>query len=160
MRKLSLLLGIVFSTHLLIAQQYNTAVGVKGDWSTLNYDLAQISVKHFFNSPYAIEANLGFGVQYLWLEGVCHRNMPLKGDVEWYAGGGADVGYWFTKNVRADNPNPHQGVWTGTTALVGLEFTTNVIPLNFALDAGPTFRFTPTPQIGLKVGFAARYAFK
>lgn len=154
-----LFVGVILLSSSSYSQQYKTAIGVKGDWSNLNYDLALISVKHFFNSPNAIEGNLGFGNGFIWTEAMYHRNFTLKGDLDWYAGAGLDLGYWSArKNDRLTAP--HYGFWSGSTTVVGLELTTNVIPLNFALDIGPTFRLTPNADIGVKVGFAARYAIK
>jgi hypothetical protein len=159
MKKLSLLFFLVMFAHGLNAQQYKTAIGVKGDWSTLNVDLAEFSVKHFFNSPSAIEVNFGAGRRFLWLEGLYMYNQPLKGDFDWYVGGGLDLGYWNTNyDNRYDNAT-HSGFWGGSTGVFGVEYTFGFVPLNFAVDLGPTFRIVPDLEVGLKVGFAARYAF-
>ena len=141
------------------AQQYKTAIGIKGDWSSLDVDLAMFSVKHFFSAPNAFEVNFGAGRRYVWVEGLYLYNQPLKGEFDWYAGGGVDLGYWNTNyDNRYDNAT-RSGFWGGATGLFGVEYTFSVVPLNFALDAGPTFRLVPDMEVGIKVGFAARYAF-
>lgn len=159
-RSVLVLIGLFLITSFSYAQQYRTAVGVKGDWSTLNYDLAELSMKHFFTDQHALEANVGFGKRYIWLEGAYHHNQRLKGDVDWYFGGGVDFGYW---NINYDNRydrSTHTGFWGGSTGVVGVEYTTNVVPINVALDFGPTIRVVPDLELGVKVGFAVRYAFR
>ncbi len=148
----------VFSLSVL-SQQYNTAVGVKGDWSNLDINLAELSVKHFFTGFDALETNIGFGRRYLWLEGMYHRNQPLKGNIDWYGGAGLDLGYWNTNYDNRYDNETHSGYWSGINAVVGLEYTTDFIPINLALDLGPTIRVIPERQIGLRVGFACRFAF-
>lgn len=159
MKNLLLILAISMASHSAFGQQYNTAIGIKGDWSSLDVDLAQFSVKHFFAPPSAFEINFGAGRRYVWLEGLYLYNQPLKGDFDWYVGGGVDLGYWNTNyDGRYDNAT-HTGFWGGATGLFGVEYTFKVIPLNFALDLGPTFRLVPDMEVGVKVGFATRYAF-
>ena len=144
------------------SQRYNTAIGVKGDWSTLNVDLAQFSVKDFFDTQEALEFNLGLvggAKRFIWLEGMYLYHQPLKNDFDWYLGGGVDFGYWNTNYDRRYDPSTRTGFWAGTTGVFGVEYTFDYIPLNFALDAGPTVRMLPDLDVGIKVGFAARYAF-
>ena len=154
------LFGLLFLSPNLQAQQYRTAIGVKGDWSTLNYDLAELSLKHFFTDRSALEANLGLGRRFIWLEGMYHHNQTLKGDVDWYFGGGVDFGYWNTNYDSRYDKSTHTGFWAGTTGVVGIEYTAGFIPINLALDVGPTIRMVPDLEIGLKIGFALRYAFR
>lgn len=139
-------------------QQYKTAVGIKGDWSSLNVDLAQFSVKHFYTPENAFEINFGAGQRFIWLEGMYHYNQPLKNDFYWYAGGGVDLGYW-SNNYENRFDRSYSGFWGGTNGVFGIEYVFGYIPLDFALDFGPTIRLIPDLEVGLKVGFAARYAF-
>lgn len=140
----------------VFGQQYKTAVGVKGDWSNINVDMAQFSVKHFFSSPSAVEVNFGAARRFVWLEGMYHYNSPIANGFDWYVGGGVDLGY---RNKTRDDTYEYEGFWGGTTGVLGVEYTFDVIPLNFALDVGPTMRLLPDMEVGLKMGFAARYAF-
>lgn len=155
MKKHLLLLFLCLLGTGAFGQQYKTAVGIKGDWSTLNVDMAQFSVKHFFNAPNAFEINFGAGTRFVWLEGLYLYNQPLRGGFDWYAGGGIDLGYW---NPHSENRQV-DGFLGGTTGVFGTEYTFDFIPINVALDAGPTFRIIPDLQVGLKIGFAVRYAF-
>ncbi len=155
MKKHLLILALSMLGSHAFAQQYKTAVGIKGDWSTLNIDMAQFSVKHFFAAPNAFEVNFGAGRRFIWLEGLYLYNHPLKNNFDWYAGGGLDLGY---TNGRVFSPITN-GFWGGATGVFGVEHTFDFIPINVALDAGPTFRMIPDFELGFKVGFAARYAF-
>lgn len=159
MKKVLQIFIISIAGHAAFAQQYNTAVGVKGDWSTLNIDLAEFSVKHFFAPSNAFEINLGLGRRYLWLEGMYLYNHPLKGDFDWYSGGGLDFGYWNTNYNSRYDAATHSGFWAGATGVFGVEYTFDVVPLNFALDFGPTLRMVPDMEVGIKIGFATRFAF-
>lgn len=155
MKKYLLLLALSALGTSAYAQQYKTAVGIKGDWSTLNVDMAQFSVKHFFAEPNAFEINFGAGRQFIWLEGLYLYNHPLRNNFDWYGGAGLDLGY---SNGRIFS-DVIGGFWGGATGVFGVEHTFDFIPINVALDAGPTLRMIPDFEVGLKVGFAVRYAF-
>lgn len=96
MKHLLVFLAISMASHFSFSQQYNTAIGVKGVWSTLDVDMAQFSVKHFFEQSNAFEINFGAGRRFVWLQGMYLSNHNLKGDFDWYGGGGVDFGYWKT----------------------------------------------------------------
>jgi hypothetical protein len=140
------------------SQQYNTAIGIKGDWSSLDVDLAMFSIKHFFSPPNALEVNFGAGRRFVWLEGMYLYNHPLKNDFDWYTGGGVDLGYWNTNYDGQFDRATHSGFWGGVTGVFGLEYTFSAVPLNFALDVGPTIRVVPDMEVGIKIGFATRFA--
>lgn len=158
--RLLILVISVLTLNTTVAQQYKTSIGVRGDWSNLDTDLAELSAKHFFDRNNGLEANFGFAKEYFWLEGMYHHNQTLKGDVDWYFGGGADFGYWNTNYDRRYNVNERSGFWSGTSAVVGVEYTTSFIPINLSFDVGPTFRLVPERKAGIKVGFSLRYAIK
>ena len=155
MKNLLLIISVSMIGHGAFSQQYNTAIGIKGDWSSLDVDMAQFSVKHFLTEFNAVEVNFGAGQGFVWLEGMYLYNHQLKNEFDWYTGGGVDLGY-RNKNSKV---NTHTGFWGGITGVFGLEYTFSVIPLNFALDFGPTIRLLPDMEVGVKVGFATRYAF-
>lgn len=159
-RTFFVLIGLLCTSLYANSQQYRTSIGVKGDWSTLNYDMAELSLKHFYTAHSAFEANLGIGRRFIWLEGMYHRNQTLKKDIDWYVGAGLDFGYWNSNYDNRYDKSTHTGFWGGSTGVVGLECTTEFIPINLALDVGPTVRLIPDLEIGLKVGFALRYAFR
>ncbi len=142
------------------AQQYNTAIGIKGDWSNLNVGLGQLSVKHFFNSSNAIDASIGFGRRYGWLNLMYEHNQPFIGNTDWYFGVGADFGIWNTNYDDRYESSERSGVWTGINGNIGIEYTFADMPINLAFDMGPTFRIAPDVKLGILAGFALRYAFR
>lgn len=162
MKSIIFAIALLASSSPVNAQQYNTALGVKLDWSNLKAAMGEISVKHFFNSPHALEVNLGGGRRYIWLQTMYIYNMPLSRGrgVEWYLGAGMDGGYWNTNYDRQYDPAERSGYWFGFDANAGIEYTFDHIPINLALDAGPTLRMVPDVKLGVTTGLAVRYAFR
>lgn len=162
-RTVTLLLFLLLSITNAHSQQkmYKVALGIKGDRSTVGGDMAELSIKTFITSNNALEFNLGVGKRHLWLETMFLRSQDLKKDFDWYYGGGADFGYWSTNFDHRYNDDPTRtGFWAGTSGVLGLEYTFDFIPLNFAIDAGPTVRVLPEFKFGLKIGFAFRIAIR
>ncbi|MFT5857932.1 MAG: hypothetical protein ACI865_000016 [Flavobacteriaceae bacterium] len=160
MRTLLISSFISLSCLTVSAQSYNTALGVKADWSNLNVGLGELSVKHFFNSPHAIDASLGFGRRYAWLHVMYEHNQSFLGDTEWYYGVGGDFGIWDTNYDGRFEASERSGVWAGIDGNLGIEYTFVDFPINLAFDMGPTVRLFPDVKLGIMAGFALRYAFR
>jgi len=154
---ISLMTCAVIQVH---AQQYRTAFGIKGDYTTLDLPSAELSVKHFFAGQSAVELNLGGSSRYIWLQTMYERNQFLTNDLEWYWGVGADGGYWAKGNYGRSDIESTSGFWVGLDGTIGLEYTFNVVPINLALDTGPSMRIVPDVKFGWMAGFAVRYAFR
>ena len=159
MKKSLLILLLSILSAPAFSQQYKTAIGIKGDWSNLGYDMSQFSVKHFFSEPNAFEINFGASRNNIHLEGLYLYNSPLRNNFDWYAGGGLDVGYFGHTNTGREDTRQSNGFYSGVSGVFGVEHTFDFIPINLALDAGPTIRVIPNFEVGLKVGFAVRYGF-
>ncbi len=153
----SILVCFGFSTH---AQRYQTALGVKADYTTLDIPSAELSLKHFFSGPSAVEVNLGGSRRYIWLQTMYMRNQFLTSDLDWYWGAGADGGYWVKGSYGRTDIGTTQGFWAGIDGTIGLEYTFDVVPINLALDTGPSMRIYPEVKFGWMAGFAMRYAFR
>jgi hypothetical protein len=151
---------LICSFSSVYAQQYRTAIGVKGVWSNLDIALADFSVKHFFDTPNAIEVNLGVRRSAGWLQGMYVRNAPLKNDFDWYWGIGGDIGVWRKDYIHVNNGNRYQGFWLGLDANLGVEYTFTGVPINISFDVGPTIRTIPYIDIGVMSGFSCRFAIK
>lgn len=160
MRTLLISILIMLTCFTSNAQQYNTAVGIKGDWSNLNVGLGVLSVKHFFNSPNAIDASIGFGRRYGWLNVMYESNQPFIGETDWYFGVGADFGIWNTNYDGRYESTERSGTWIGINSNLGIEYTFQDFPINLAFDMGPTLRIAPDVKLGILAGFALRYAFR
>lgn len=158
MKRLLFIIMLVVSSS-SFSQQYKTALGFKGGYP----NFGSINVKHFFNSPNAIEASLGGGRYHLWMQGLYERNyaIPKADGLDFYWGLGADLGFWTNNYHYYDKKHNkyYNGVWGGIDAVVGLEYTFPSIPFNIALDMGPTIRLFPYVGFGYNGGLALRYAF-
>lgn len=160
MKGIILIFSFVFFGY-SFGQNYNTALGFKGGYPTWG----ALNVKHFFGgSSNAIEGSLGLGYRYFWVQGMYERNYAISAapGLDFYWGLGADIGFW-TNGYQYYHPKKDRyygGVWGGLDAVVGLEYTFEQIPLNLALDFGPTIRLFPYLGGGYNGGFAIRYAFK
>ncbi|MCH2224264.1 MAG: hypothetical protein MK066_05790 [Crocinitomicaceae bacterium] len=142
------------------AQQYKTAIGVKGAWSNLDVAVADFSVKHFFDSPNALEINFGGRRSMSWIQVMYAHNTSLGKGVDWYWALGGDVGVWRKNYIHLNNGNQYRGFWLGLDGSLGLEYTFEAFPINVSLDFGPTIRTIPYIDIGVMSGFSCRFAIK
>ena len=141
---------VVFNSQ---AQQYSTAIGIKGGYAFQSG--GGINAKHFLGGASAIEVTLGGGARHIWLQALYERNQELSHGVEWYYGFGGDLGS-FTNGGYNGYSN---GLFIGVDGVVGVEYTFEEFPLNLALDTGPTLRVIPYVGFGWSGGLAVRYAF-
>lgn len=154
MKKIGLILSLVALSTFSLAQNYKTAVGVKGGYP----GYGSINGKHFLNSKTAIEGSIGGGSNTLWLQGLYELNFSLEDGLSWYAGGGANVGFFSYKNPL--NNERTNNIMLGLNGIVGLEYTFEDFPLNVALDTGPNILLINSFGFGWGAGLAVRYAIK
>lgn len=150
-------LGLVFCTH---AQQYRTAFGIKSDLTTYDLPSAELSLKTFITEASALEFNLGGNRRFFWLQAMYHRNQSMTRYIDWYWGAGVDGGYWYKPSYGRTDVGSTEGFWTGLNGTIGLEYTFQVVPINLALDTGPSLRLVPNVKFGWMLGFSMRYAFR
>lgn len=153
-----LLSAITFSGQ---AQSYKTAIGFKGAFP----GFGALSVKHFFSPPNAFEINLGAGYNSFWVQAFYMRNHDLGSEgLEWYWGLGGDAGSWgnsyYHNRYYGKKHDYKGGGFLGADAVVGLEYTFNEIPINLAVDFGPTLRILPYTAVYFGGSFAIRFAIK
>jgi hypothetical protein len=148
MKNCLILLVIIASTSFSYAQNYKTAVGIKGGYP----GFGSLNGKHFLNSKTAIEGSIGGGSSTLWLQGLYELNFSLEDGLNWYAGGGANVGFYSYKNPLTNDRTSNMIL--GINGIVGIEYTFEDFPLNVALDTGPNI------QVIRGAGIAIRYAIK
>lgn len=161
MRKLLLALFVVFGmVQFTTAQQYQTAIGLKGGFP----GYGSVSLKHFFGGSSALEANLGGGYRHLWLQALYEKNFNIQGGLDWYIGGGADLGFWTNgyryRHPHWDDDRYYTGVFGGIDGIIGLEYTFEQVPINIALDATPTIRLFPWVGFYIYGSLAVRFAIK
>ena len=160
MKKISPFFVLIVSISLSYSQQYNTSLGIKADYSSVNLGFAELSVKHFFTEQDAFEINAGGGQRFIWLQAMYLRSQPMVKEIDWYAGAGIDAGHWSTTSGGREDVPKQEGFWTGINGAIGIEYTFDVVPINLALDTGPTFRVVPDFKFGWNAALAFRYAFR
>lgn len=162
MKKVLFTLLLAFGiTGLAQAQQYGTAIGLKGGFP----GYGAVSVKHNLGGSSYIEGNLGGGYRHLWIQGLYEKNFNIEGGLDWYIGGGADFGFWsdgyrYYRGRYNDYYYGRGGAWGGLDGIIGIEYTFDEIPINLALDATPNIRLFPYVGFGIYGSFAVRFAIK
>jgi hypothetical protein len=154
MKNYLILLVIIASTSFSYAQNYKTAIGIKGGYP----GFGSLNGKHFLNSKTAIEGSIGGGSSTLWLQGLYELNFSLEDGLNWYAGGGANVGFYSYKNPLTNDRTSNMIL--GINGIVGIEYTFEDFPLNVALDTGPNIQVINSFGFGWGAGIAIRYAIK
>ena len=138
------------------AQNYKNAIGLRldlGEGSTL----VGPAVKHFFSPRSAGEFSVLFGdnTTMLGAEYQYHGPITNAGGLQWYAGGGASVGFFRYFGYSQTD------IWL--RPLAGLDYKIGEVPLNFAFDWRPMVRLTHGDAgnrlSAARFGLAARYTF-
>lgn len=157
MKRILLLLVFYFVFGALHAQEYKSALGVKG----AVYDYASLNFKHNFGKIYG-DFRIGGTTHSIFLQGLVEFQKPIKNGFEWYWGFGGHIGYW---NYSANSGFVHKDkyynrqAYVGADVVFGLEYTFK-FPLNLAVEVGPSARVLPFTWIYPNGAVAVRYAFK
>ena len=147
-------LGIALFAIASNAQDYRTAIGLRGGWPSNG-----LTVKHFLNEKNALEGILatsyeGFVVTALYENEHWTGHYP---GLNWFWGFGAHIGFWGDFNPYTDN---YSGPILGADFILGLEYTFDEIPLNLSLDLLPSVNLIGySGWGGLHSGLSIRYAF-
>jgi hypothetical protein len=146
MKKCIVLLLVVCSLSQLKAQNkttnsmtYKTGVGLK------IWDGGGITLKTFISDKKALEF-IGFfngnGTRVTGLYEI-HGDLSTEGNLKWYAGPGAHVGFYKVSNVTK--------TVIGVDGVIGLDYKFKELPLNLSLDWQPSF------EIGKGYGFTGAF---
>jgi hypothetical protein len=137
---LVLLLLLLGATKMMHAQDYKTAVGVRGGFYN------GLSGKHYLNNKFAVEGLLTTRWYGFMATGFLQLSKPTKIErLRSYAGLGAHVSSWNSAYYYSYNSpyfNNGRFLTFGADAILGIEYTTEFLPLNFALDVHPLTDFT------------------
>lgn len=97
---------------------------------------AEISGQFGTTANTRVEVDLGWTNHFTSLSGIFQWKGNITGPLGWYAGPGANIGFW------SGSPAGHSysGIGIGIVGQAGLELTPN-IPLQFTLDWRPGFYF-------------------
>jgi len=151
-----IILFLGFSTS-VFAQNYKTAVGVRGGFPTA------LTGKHFINKNDALEGLLsgyrgGFEITGLYEKHANAFDVPY---LNWYYGAGAHIGA-FDENIA--RPGYYfdargRGFTVGLDGILGIEYTLTEIPFVIGVDVKPSFDFAPNPRLWYGGGFSFRFYF-
>ncbi|WKK74990.1 hypothetical protein QYS49_25585 [Marivirga salinae] len=155
--KLLILVFVLMGSTSIFAQDYKTAIGVRGGFPTA------ITVKHFISKTDALEGLVsgyrgGFEFTGLYQKHANAFDVPY---LNWYYGAGAHIGVFDETIVR---PNYYfdgrgRGFTVGVDGILGLEYTLTEIPFVIGIDMKPTFDFAPEPGLWFGGGVSFRFYF-
>lgn len=135
MKKILLTLTIALCLTVLVkAQDYNTAIGLRGG------PFIGFTVKHFLNEKAALEGLVSTRWKGIEVTGLYEiHNQAFKVErLNWYFGGGAHVGFYNGDYTRWGTVGKGY-VNAGIDGILGLEYNFSEIPLNLSLDWKPAY---------------------
>ncbi len=135
MKKILLTLTITFGLFFTaIAQDYNTAIGLRGG------PFIGFTVKHFLSEKSAIEGIVSTRWKGIEITGLYElHNRAFQVDrLNWYFGVGGHIGFYDGKYTKWDTvEKTYTNV--GVDGILGLEYNFKEIPLNLSIDWKPAF---------------------
>ncbi|MFA9211808.1 MAG: hypothetical protein ACEQR5_08265 [Moraxellaceae bacterium] len=154
MKKIGIIAAISLMCQLSFAQDYKTAIGVKGGFPAYG----SLNLKHDFGKAMG-EFRLGGSGNSFIVQGLYEQNYDLQDGIQWYYGLGASIGSW-NGNGHLYNENHYSGFYMSVDGVLGLEYTIPDLPINVALDAGPSFVISPLTRLAFGGAVAVRYILK
>ena len=155
MKKILLLAAVIltcsFAANAQTGNGYKNAIGVRGAWG------AEVSYQRYIAPANRLEGTLGINRYGFSVEAV-HQWMfeipaNTSGVWQWYAGAGAGLGAWNSKDVKG-------GFCLGALGQIGIEYNFAKVPLQLSVDYRPGFYLIPETVFDWS-GFALgiRYCF-
>jgi hypothetical protein len=128
---------LLFSASPLLAQNYNSGIGLRGGVSQ------GITYKTFVNDKAAFEGILHTRWQGVMLTGLyeIHKDIPNAKGLMWFYGFGAHLGVWDDRMDRRPpwaNANQSYTI-IGADLIIGLDYLIPNSPVNLSLDYKPAF---------------------
>lgn len=147
-------ISVIFAALLLgsaVAVAQPRALGIRGGYG------AELSYQHYVGGDNFVEGDLGLWGNGFYVSGIYDFVFAKSGIVNFYAGPGAQIGFYGYTN---DEGNRATGFNAGIAGQIGAEFEIPTIPLNISIDWKPVFYFTNGNGFGWN-GFALglRYRF-
>ncbi len=129
------LITLVFGLGVITvqAQDYTSAIGLRGGW------YRGLTFKHFLSDKLAFEGLLMTRFRGINLTALLeiHNSIPEVDGLKWYYGGGAHVGYY--NSYYYSNGLDKYDMLMGVDGILGLEYTFADYPFNISIDWKPTF---------------------
>ncbi len=164
MKKITFLLCISFvalSTPKLFAQNYKTAIGIRGG----GYENG-LTIKHFYKSNTAVEGILGFRPGVFVLTGLIEKHQTAFNEqqLQFYYGAGAHIG--GVENGRRykrfsgdDRIYDRSRLLLGADAILGLEWSIPEIPFVLGVDLHPRLELATGPYLDIEPAVSLRFTF-
>lgn len=132
-KKLLLLFAAIVATAAIYSQEYKTSMGVRAGLP------AGISAKHFMNRSYGVEGIVATRWGGFVMTGLFEREYPIRDypGLNWYWGAGAHLGVWdagYNPRIRHE----YSGAVPGIDGVIGIEYTSEELPLNLSFDLIPS----------------------
>lgn len=148
---------LLISNTILVAQDYNTGIGLRGGFTS------GITFKNFVSEKAAIEGIVasrwrGFSITGLY---ELHANTIFEVErLNLYYGGGAHIGFWNGNyNPWFTNTNVSYTV-VGVDGIIGFEYNFSEAPINVSIDWKPVINFIGYYGFWAAEGaFSVRYVF-
>jgi hypothetical protein len=141
------------------SQYYHTAVGLKLAWG-----VGVVNAKHFlgYNSNSAVEVSLDIQNEGFVFNGFYEYHLEAfkTNGLFWYFGGGPFLGVWGENNPWKTLIDEKTAFVSGVTAIMGIEYTLENYPFNFAIDLEPKYNFAGPKLFWAYGGITVRYTFK
>ena len=158
MKKVLFLAAIIFFVSSgLFAQDYKTAIGIRGGFPT------GINFKASIGQGKALEAILsGYGGGFE-LTGLLefHKQAFDTPNLNFYYGPGVHIGSFGANTVIPGyyGNNRATGFIIGVDAILGIEYTLTDIPFVIGIDVKPAIDFATTPAFYVATGLSIRFYF-
>jgi hypothetical protein len=158
MKKVLFLTAIIFFfSSGLFAQDYKTAIGIRGGFPT------GINFKTFTGNDKAIEVILsGYGGGFE-LTGLLefHKQAFDTPNLNFYYGPGLHIGSFGNNAIIPGyyGNNRNTGFVLGIDGILGLEYTLTDIPFVIGVDVKPALDFISTPAFYVASGLSIRFYF-
>jgi hypothetical protein len=152
-----IVLGMCLLSAVAFGQDYKTGIGLKGGFP----GFGALNVKHFVGEKAALDISVGGNNNYLWLQGLYEIHNPLVSGINWYYGGGADLGLWSGNNFYTHKGNVYnQRAWGGIDGVLGAEYTFSEVPFSISAEFVPSVRLFPYVGFWTGGAVALRYTIK
>lgn len=156
MKKIAGVLFVLLFSTAVSAQDYNTAIGVRGGFFN------GLSLKHFISSTNALEGVVATHYRGFLVMGMyqIHANAFDAPRLNWYYGGGAHAGFynrrytpWFADDERGNFTT------FGIVGVLGLEYKIEEIPITIGVDLTPALNIFGHTGFWPGSGLTLRYTF-
>jgi hypothetical protein len=154
MKKLLIIISIMFVTTWVNAQSYSTGIGIRGG------SFSGLSVKHFFSGQDAVEGVVAIHHRGLLLTGLFQRHAMAfdAPGLNWYYGFGAHFGVYERRRTPWF-PAHRSGSFStiGVLGVLGLEYMIQEIPFTVGVDLIPAFNIIGHTGLWPGAGITLRY---